>query len=304
MGITIVAIPREDDYVWKISSEKIPHVTILALGTVDDEKNTMEFVEHVAKTTLCRFGLSVDYRGELGPDKADVLFFDKKYAKSLEAFRGNLLKDKSIFLAYNKVEQYPEWTPHLTLGYPTTPAKPDDRDYPTSWVSFDRIAVWTSDYEGTEFRLDEDGISDAVAYGNMPFDEALIHFGIKGMKWGVHAKQIEGTAALVGKATAIRKDPTKTASKTKAGQEGGLHKVSDKDLQAMINRMEMEKKFNKFMQEDKERRVEGVKAIGKILGEIGKVAVPIVLGVVANRVMNNRSTFRTSAFVNRPVIEG
>lgn len=185
---TIVAIPSQDDYVWKISSEKVPHLTILSLGdTLTNEQRTIDFLAHVVSTSLTRFGLMVDHRGVLGPQEADVLFFAKDSCiKRLAEARANLLKNKDIFLAYSSSEQYPEWTPHLTLGYPTSPAKPDKRDYPgISWVNFDRIAFWTGDYEGPEFQLSDNMLPAPLAYSDMSLEEALAHFGVRGMKWGV-----------------------------------------------------------------------------------------------------------------------
>ena len=60
-NLVIVAIPDENDRVWKISSEKIPHLTLLFLGDVDKVSNLEQivlFVEHAATTTLRRFYLS------------------------------------------------------------------------------------------------------------------------------------------------------------------------------------------------------------------------------------------------------
>ena len=78
-NVAIVAIPNDEDYVWKISSEKIPHMTILNLGGAlsdEDMATVMGYVQHAANTSLKRFGLSVDKRGKLGVNDADVIFFD------------------------------------------------------------------------------------------------------------------------------------------------------------------------------------------------------------------------------------
>lgn len=40
------------------------------------------------------------------------------------------------------VEQHPEWTPHVTLGYPDSPGDPD---FSPQAVTFDRLAVWVGD---------------------------------------------------------------------------------------------------------------------------------------------------------------
>src|SRR5436190_21804559 len=67
-NLVIAAIPDENDRVWKVSSEKVPHLTLLFLGDVEAVKNLDQiilFVEHAANTTLRRFYLPVDRRGEL-----------------------------------------------------------------------------------------------------------------------------------------------------------------------------------------------------------------------------------------------
>ena len=155
--VVIVAIPSEDDYVWKLSSEKVPHMTLLFLGelnTVTNIDQIANYVQHATSTALKRFMMDVESRGTLGEDQADVLFFNKAYAQEIVDFRSQLLKDNNIFKAYNTIEQFPEWVPHMTMGYPETPAKKDPREYPgVHWVSFDKIALWFGDYEGLVFPI-------------------------------------------------------------------------------------------------------------------------------------------------------
>lgn len=197
-NLVIVALPEENDYIHKISSEKVPHMTLLFLGEdatqVKNLTKILDFVGHAASTSLTRFGLEVDRRGELGPKPADVLFFSKSKWSGIEAvveYKSYLLKEPNIRSAYDSTEQHPEWIPHITLGFPDSPAKPDERDYPgINYVSFDRIAVWFGEYEGVEFPLKRyegnmdvamsDTTKDAV-------DNVLKHFGRKGMKWGVRS---------------------------------------------------------------------------------------------------------------------
>lgn len=224
MTYAIVAIPSKDDPVWKISSEKIPHLTILMLDdTLPNLSHTIDFIQHVVDTSLCRFGMSVDHRDVLGPKEADVLFFGSYGVKCLEEFRANLLKNSDIFVAYNSTEQFPKWVPHLTLGYPETPAKPDAREYPISWVNFDRIALWTSDYEGPEFLLKENQLSEVgmSSMKELQFqtpEEALAHFGIKGMRWGHHKAEAAARAALpVSKNYGVR---NYSYDRQKFGQKG------------------------------------------------------------------------------------
>lgn len=156
----IVAIPEEEDSVWRASSEKVPHCTLLFLGEQDSPEKAIHIVEqlqHMVSTTLTKFCLDVHSRGTLGDKSADVLFFDQaRIPKDLLEFRSQLLKDDTIRECYDSTEQYPSWTPHLTMGYPGTPAKKDPNRFSDKFrtVFFDRIALWISDYDGPTIDLE------------------------------------------------------------------------------------------------------------------------------------------------------
>lgn len=273
LGLTIVAIPREDDYVWKVSSEKVPHMTLLFLGemNVDDLRlaHMTNFIEHAA-SQLSRFGMSVDYRGKLGDKDADVLFFEKSFSfKMLENFRTQLLADQDIYKAYHSTTPYPEWMPHLTLGYPETPAKADKRDYTgINWVEFDRIALWTSDSDGPTFQLKSfDGQDLEVSMSNVKpgtdLEEVLAHYGVKGMKWGKRkTRQTEATSEDSKRATDL-KVRVKTQKTTKP--------LSNDDLEAAIKRMRLEQEFSKLSGGiDKTRKQKVGQFVAKLLIDTGK----------------------------------
>jgi hypothetical protein len=110
------------------------------------------------------------------------------------------LQDQNIKTAYDSAQQFDGWTPHLTLGYPDTPANPIADDQISSFydVSFNKIAVWTGDFNGPEFLLkdywdeiDEMDIPMDVAMSSLGKERVqlgltnLDHSGVKGMKWGV-----------------------------------------------------------------------------------------------------------------------
>lgn len=241
MGTAIVAIPREDDYVWNLSSEKIPHMTLLFLDDLANNPKLDEvvsFIEHVVNTSLTRFGLSVSRRGELGVDQADVLFFEKYGLKKIEEFRSYLLKNEVIYSAFHSVEQFDGWTPHLTLGYPATPAKKDTRDYPgTSWVSFDKIAIWTGDFEGPEFLIPNDenlevSMSDVES---KKLDDVLAHFGVKGMKWGQRkARRSSGP---------VSSDAARAQAAQDIIKKHGTKALDNKELQHLVTRMNLESQY-------------------------------------------------------------
>jgi hypothetical protein len=242
-GATIVAIPAEDDPVWKYSSEKVPHMTLLFLG--DDEiasdklADIIGFTQHAA-TTIHRFGMDVDRRGELGPENADVLFFNRGYDwKTLSVFRYALLSNRNIYEAYHSVEQFATWVPHLTMGFPESPAKKDDREYPGfRWVNFDRIAVWTENYAGPEFVLDENrGLDVAMSNFERAGAEYLKHYGVPGMKWGKRRARIRSARSADSQAVLdirAKKRDTKITS------------LSNKELQDAITRFNLEKQYKQL----------------------------------------------------------
>lgn len=229
-NLVIVAIPAEDDLVHKISSEKVPHLTLMYLGETSEDKNVTRMAEFVQHALSIHghgpFYLEVDHRGELGDEKADVLFFESGWdAKWIKSLRGQLLQQSDIRAAYQSEDQFPEWVPHLTLGYPTVPAKPFPEGYTERFyaVHFDRIAVWDGNYEGPEFRLKqkEDQLVEAhgSTYNTLTAlhtaergGDFLEHYGVKGMRWGV------------------RKDDTGsggTSGPKKEGVKKGVNKLID-----------------------------------------------------------------------------
>lgn len=294
----IVAIPSADDYTWKISSEKKPHMTMLFLG--EQKKNETkanaisEFLKHVIDYSIPRFGLQVDRRGLLGKDDADVLFFKKnRDVSKLETIRSYLLTNFDIREAYNSTTQHDPWTPHLTLGYPATPAKPDQIGYSNiHWVEFDRVALWTGDYEGPTFELksrDEYSVAEvamsdtvdrgrSVVRGNRAnimirdevnwdsvdtkkVNELLEHHGVRGMKWGISRNRAQLDAASADfKTTAGHRSTIKDA--------GGTHVLSNNELQTIITRLNLEQQYGRLTQTPSNLQ-KGQKIVREILG-VGK----------------------------------
>jgi 2'-5' RNA ligase len=291
--LVVVAIPAESDPVWSVSSEKVPHMTLLYLGedvsiSDVDVQHVTEHVEY-ASTLLTRIGMDVDRRGTLGPQEADVLFFNKGYDwKKLVQFRHNLLADNVTSKLYHSATQFPEWVPHLTLGFPDKPAKKDTRDYPGfSWINFDRIALWTENSAGPTFVLKEGnyGMDTAMAQsqGSAIAEEVLEHYGVKGMKWGAHKGSSSSVPAgttrvtqnkkgqLVGQggrkipphSDAINKVHVQTAAKG-----SGLHALSNKDIQDAVTRMNLEQQFVRLSPQSKKQKAK--KFVAETLLGIGK----------------------------------
>jgi len=286
--LTIVAIPCRDDYVWKLSSEKVPHLTLMTLGEVSDEATDEidEFLEHIADVVMCPFGLDVDYRGELGPKNADVLFFKKYCVEILEEVRSYLRTNDYVDRAYNSIEQFPEWTPHLTMGYPESPAHEDTRDYPgTRWVNFDTVALWTGDYSGYEYRLDYS--DENQMYMSSSDKNSLAHYGIRGMRWGVRRSQRKLDKANKVRSTASE-DFAKAGDAYSKIKKTGVHSVSNAELKSVIDRMNLEKQYASLAPPSKGSQFTkaGAKFAGDVLLNVGKQQATKIVNDQATKIVS------------------
>lgn len=128
------------------------------------------------------------------------------------------------------------------------------------------------------------------------------------MHWGVHKEKVanaQRVGGAVGDAISKRKaakNPTKSTFSQKTREVGGIHKLSDEQLDSFLKRMDMEKRYTKHMEEDAEKRREAKKAVGKMLFEVGRIALPIVLGMAAQQYAAKSGVFKTKAYVTRPAI--
>lgn len=318
-NLCVVAIPSEDDYVWKISSEKVPHMTILYLGDVAEVQNFAKiasYIQHAAGTSLRRFGLEVDHRGVLGQDEADVLFFSwDKWSgiQDVTNFRNYLLQDGNIRTSYDSVEQHDGFYPHLTLGYPPTPAKPDDRDYPgINYVQFDKVALWFGDYTGLEFPLKTRSMDYAeVSMDNIREDRSALverileHHGTKGMKWGNRKNSIPAATgggrqvrvtehidrvgkvrlkAEGGEGRPAHIDALSAAAAKQKLTKSGIHSLSNKELQDLTTRMNLEQNVGRLSSSGKSATSKFVTSTLQNVAkqQIAKLATDAASGQVEN----------------------
>jgi hypothetical protein len=104
----------------------------------------------------------VDSQGPLGDENAQVVHLA---GDELPALRESLLTAPELREGTGAVQQFPGYTPHVTLGYDLEEPVPDD-DLPEE-VIFDRLAVWDGD-EHTEYPL---GPSASSEENTEPADE-------------------------------------------------------------------------------------------------------------------------------------
>ena len=288
----IVALPSEEHQINKISSEKIAHMTLLYLGELPEDTDTAniaEYVQHAASMFRPFYAL-VERRGVLWNDNADVLFFYKQELSHVEEFRATLLQNDQIKTAYDLAEQYPSWTPHVTLGYPDTPARkpPAPGAYSPSgdlgredYVEFDRVAIWFGDFDGPEFRLEEERPTMAQNEAALEF---LAHYGVKGMKWGVRRDRSgSGSSSKrqsnVSDAPSTSKKPAKKQEDlsrysddklaSKVFEKKGLDALSDAELSRLTKRMQLEQSYRELSAKRPKEKSKGEKFIdgAKLLGK-------------------------------------
>lgn len=298
-NLVVVAIPAKDDYVWRISSERVPHLTLLFLGSALNPRipRMKDFIEHAMDMMLDRFGLDVDRRGILGVDEADVLFFSRDYfSRDIENFRSTLLQNADIKAAYESTAQFDEWTPHLTLGYPDTPARSDPRDYPgIHYVHFDRIALWYGDYSGAEFELKSQSALDIAM-------SAIKHHGIKGMKWGIRRSNPSAGSSVVVKTTAGKKvkttggkglrpsdDAVRAAIARQKAKKSGVDSLSNDELRILVSRMGLERQLSTLRTQNSGNS--GKRILADVLVNVGKQQV--------SRLANEAATKSVDSLIRR-----
>ena len=137
-GAVIVAIPAEEDPIHGVSSEAPAHMTLIWMGNdVDlspEQAQALDAALAGIAADTPALTLTATSRAELGDEGADVLMLEPD---GMAAVREALLADETIRSLHDAVEQYPQWTPHLTLGYPDTPALGE----PGETVTFDHLAL-------------------------------------------------------------------------------------------------------------------------------------------------------------------
>ena len=120
----------------------------------------------------------------------------------------------------------------------------------------------------------------------MTFSEELAHFGIKGMKWGVRKNRSDSGGGSSKSQSFLSKDEPTTSEWHRSRR---FDHLSNKDLKARINRIEMEKKYRDLTMTKSERRRKAIKkAIGDILANTAKKQAQLMVDKQVSALMNGK----------------
>ncbi|QUE25400.1 capsid maturation protease and MuF-like fusion protein [Microbacterium phage Fizzles] len=160
-GVGIFLIPAESDPIVAASSEQA-HMTTVWMGSKDDLTVDLDELEQAVRFYAQDLDgpvvVPVVERGTLGDEDADVVFLEA--TESLIALRDGMLVNEPIKTAHDAATQFPEWTPHVTLGYPETPAR---GEYDGDAVTFDRVGLWIGPEQYTYPMGDPVSTTDAAS---------------------------------------------------------------------------------------------------------------------------------------------
>ena len=146
-GALVVLLPADDDPITAATSEDRAHMTFVWMGDVSDIDDAARAaiggeVSSYAAALDGPIVVPVMRRGQLGDDGADVVFLERSDSV-LNARDGLMESSPNLLAAHDAAEQFPEWTPHVTLGYPEgVEGGPAIGEYDGTEVTFDRLGLW------------------------------------------------------------------------------------------------------------------------------------------------------------------
>lgn len=109
------------------------------------------------------------------------------------------------------------------------------------------------------------------------FDEALAHFGVKGMKWGVHR-----TASQLSVGPSA--DAERAAAAKKTIKVGGTKALSNAELQHLVTRLNLERQLKQINPSNKEK---AARFAADLLLGVGKQQVTRIATDVAAKQVSN-----------------
>lgn len=261
--LIVVALPSEYDPVNTLGSEE-KHATLLYLGDNVSE-DVAALIRAAINGCIRRRGFppfleSVSAVTSLGKDGARVWMIDSD--NGLRMIRDVLLSDPTIRARYDTLEQYPNFIPHMTMGYPTENQTKlaeviEQQAAQIQRIKFDRIALWYGDDHDIVWRLspsdmdrNEAGHSETASprliHQLLARYNTVMHSGIKGMRWGIRRKSgSDGNLSSTPEAqkAMAAADAERAATSIATIRKSGVKALSNDDLNHLTKRLDLEKKL-------------------------------------------------------------
>lgn len=99
----------------------------------------------------------------------------------------------------------------------------------------------------------------------------LIHYGVKGMKWGVRRTPVQLGHRRKPKKIAKRSRESPESEKKKSAPKKSVHELSDEELRQAISRLEMEKRYKELERNaNPQKNNDGKKFVENILRKSGE----------------------------------
>ena len=99
----------------------------------------------------------------------------------------------------------------------------------------------------------------------------LIHYGVKGMKWGVRRTPVQLGHRRKPKKIAKRSRESPESEKKKSAPKKSVHELSDEELRQAIGRLEMEKRYKELARSaNPQKNNDGKKFVENILRKSGE----------------------------------
>jgi hypothetical protein len=266
----IMAIPAPMDPIRLVGDEE-KHATLLYFGETStlpgEALQTLKDAVGLASGMLFPFGESVVDVTRLG-DEVPPALVALLSGESLNQVRNLFLMNPDVSGFRDNAEQFPGFTPHVTLSHPDFADEAIQRALMRQVyrVRFDRLSVWWND-ERFDFPLgpsqDKTSMSEAidnfVAQHALEDDDHIEHHGVKGQKWGIRRRidSATGRVEQTGSTGLTTKLKPRTGSADQIQQDRiqkkidtvGVHALSTAELQSYTRRLQMEKDVNRVLAE-------------------------------------------------------
>lgn len=100
-------------------------------------------------------------------------------------------------------------------------------------------------------------------------NDFLAHYGVPGMKWGRRKSRSSTVETSSSSKSKVSDDAKEVAEAKKKIAKGGTDSLNNKELQAVVNRMNLEQQYTKLVTEPKKVNA-GQKIAADILGKSAK----------------------------------